>query len=568
MTDLDTAAGAAKRAEALISDPAIYDYIIVGAGSAGCVLANRLSADPDKRVLLLEAGGSDKHWLVSMPLGFMRAFMNPDFTWPMMTEPEPHLGGLRLSVPRGRMLGGSSSVNGMFFMRGHSLDFDTWRQMGCEGWSYSDVLPYFKKMERSWRGAGPYHGDSGPLAVQPIQTDHLLHEPLMRTAKAAGFDTTEDLHAEVEEGFARGELTIDEKGRRASTARAYLAPVLSRPNLTVITRAMTRRVLIENRQAVGVEVEREGEVRYFGARREVILSGGSYNSPQLLMLSGIGPAEHLRDVGIDPVLDAPMVGRNLQEHPRVPVHFAMAKPESFLNQLRFDKVALSVLRWALTGKGVFATQVNSCNPILKTRPDLAQPDIQVWSNPVRMDAKIWVPGVGERQEHRMTADVILLHPRSHGWVKLKSADPKDLPSITLNIFSDAADFETARRGIEIVRKIYSTPPQADLTGREILPGADLTEADELDEFIRANAGVTQHPVGTCAMGGNPDSVCDPQLRVRGIEGLRVVDASVMPTVPGGNTNGPTIMVAERAADLILGRSLPPEEIPVRKDRAA
>jgi choline dehydrogenase len=544
----------------------IYDYIIVGAGSAGCVLANRLTADPDNRVLLVEAGGSDRHWLISMPLGFMRAFLNPKFTWPMMSEPEPHLGRRRLPIPRGKLLGGSSSVNGMFFMRGHSLDFDTWRQMGCEGWSYADVLPYFKKMESSWRGAGPYHGDSGPLSVQPIQTEHLLHEPLMQTAKAAGFNTTEDLHGEVEEGFARGELTIDRKGRRASTSRAYLEPALSRPNLTVLTGALTHRVLLEERRATGIEVSHEGAVKQFHAQREVILCGGSYNSPQLLMLSGIGPAEHLRELGIEAVLDRPMVGRNLQEHPRVPVHFAMARPLSFLNELRFDKVAMSVLRWGLTGKGVFASQVNSCNPILKSRPDLAQPDIQVWANPVRMDAKIWVPGIGTRQEHRMTADVILLHPRSHGWVKLKSSRPEDLPAITLNIFSDQEDFETARQGIEIVRKIYRTPPQAELTGREIVPGAELTGKEELDEYIRANAGVTQHPVGTCAMGGSPDSVCDPQLRVRGIDGLRVVDASVMPTIPGANTNGPTIMIAEKAADLILDRAPLPAEDPAALER--
>jgi choline dehydrogenase len=293
----------------------------------------------------------------------------------------------------------------------------------------------------------------------------------------------------------------------------------------------------------------------------VILSGGSYNSPQLLMLSGIGPGDHLREHGIEPVVDRPMVGRNLQEHPRVPVHFAMSKPASFLKELRLDKVALSVIRWALTGKGAFATQVNSANPILKSRPDLAQPDLQIWANPIRMDAKIWFPGVGERQEHRMTADVILLHPQSAGWVRLRSADPEDPPAVTLNIFSEPEDFETARRGIEIVRRIYATPPQSELTGREIVPGAELKDPLALDTYIRENAMVTQHPVGTCAMGGSPDTVCDPQLRVRGVEGLRVVDASVMPTVPGANTNGPTIMIAEKAADMILGRSPLPAEDP-------
>ncbi len=382
------------------------------------MLANRLSADPANTVLLIEAGGSDKHLLIQMPLGFMRAFRNPKFMWRYMTEPEPTLNGRRLPVWRGRLLGGSSSINGLFFMRGHSLDFDTWRQMGCEGWGFADVLPYFKKMETSWRGAGPYHGDSGPLHVTPNATEWLLHKPLMESAEAAGFNVTDDIHGESEEGFARGELTVDRQGRRASTARAYLAPAMGRPNLTVVTEALTRRVMIEDGRAVGVEYEREGRVEIARAGKEVILSGGAYNSPQLLMLSGIGPAEHLREHGIEVLVDSPQVGRNLYEHPRVPVHFTLKQPVSFLNELRFDRVLRSVAQWFLTGKGAFATQVNSANPILRTRAELAQPDIQIWSNPIRMDAKIWFPGIGERQEHRITADV---HPAAPAQPRLGDA---------------------------------------------------------------------------------------------------------------------------------------------------
>ena len=538
---------------------ASYDYIIVGAGSAGCVLANRLSADPSNRVLLLEAGGHHRHFLLTMPLGFMRAMFKPQYVWPFLSEPEPHLNGRRIPIPRGRVLGGSSSINGMFFMRGHSLDFETWRQMGCTGWGYADVLPYFRMMETSWRGAGPYHGDKGPLSVVPVQTEGRLHHPLMATAEAAGFNRCEDLHAETEEGFARGELTIDARGRRASTARAYLDPARGRPNLTVATGALTHRVLIEKGRATGVEYRDEQGVHIVHADREVILSGGSYNSPQLLMLSGIGPADHLRELGIPVLHDLPGVGRNLSEHPRVPVHFKLKEPVSFLNELRFDRAVRSVLQWAVAGTGAFASQVNSCNIIVRTRPELAQPDIQLWSNPVRMDAHMWFPGFKKRQEDQITADVILLHPHSRGWLKLKSADPTDFPAITLNNFADPADFATARAGIEVARHIYRTPPQGDLTGEEILPGANLTTDAELDEHIRRHAGVTQHPVGTCTMGTGTMSVVDPELRVHGIEGLRVVDASIMPTVPGGNTNGPTIMVAEKAADMILGRApLPPE----------
>ena len=538
---------------------ASYDYIIVGAGSAGCVLANRLSADPGTRVLLLEAGGHHRHFLLTMPLGFMRAMFKPQYVWPFLSEPEPHMNGRRLPIPRGRVLGGSSSINGLFYMRGHSLDFETWRQMGCSGWGYADVLPYFRKMETSWRGAGPYHGDSGPLNVVPVQTEARLHYPLMRTAEAAGFQTSDDLHAGQEEGFSRGELTIDAKGRRASTARAYLAPAMARPNLTVVTGALSRRVVIEQRRATGVEYQDKTGVHVVRAAREVILSGGSYNSPQLLMLSGIGPAAHLREHGIEVRHDLPGVGRNLSEHPRVPVHFTLQKPVSFLNELRFDRAAWSVLRWALTGTGTFASQVNSCNIVIRTRDDLAQPDIQLWSNPVRMDAQLWFPGIRKRQQDQITADVILLHPRSRGWVELRSADPTDFPAITINNFADPADLATARAGIAIARRIYRTPPQADLTGEELLPGAALTTDAELDDHIRRHAGVTQHPVGTCAMGTGSMSVVDPQLRVHGIEALRVVDASVMPTVPGANINAPTIMIAERASDLILGRvPLPPE----------
>ncbi|MDB5690657.1 MAG: hypothetical protein JWL91_2533 [Sphingomonas bacterium] len=537
-----------------------FDFIIVGAGSAGCVLANRLTADPKNRVLLLEAGGHDNHFLLKMPLGFMRAMFQPRFTWPFWTEPEPHLNGRKLPIPRGRVLGGSSSINGMFYMRGHSLDFDTWRQMGCEGWSYADVLPYFRRMETSWRGEGPYHGGAGPLHVAANQTAHLLHDPLVAAGRAAGFATPDDLHGDAEEGFARGELTIDPQGFRASASRAYLKPALSRPNLTVVTGALTRRVLVEDKRAVGVEYEVQGgEVRTARAAREVILSGGSYNSPQLLMLSGIGPGEDLRDLGIPVVHDLPGVGRNLSEHPRVPVQFALKQPVSFLNHLRIDRVAGAVLAWKLTGKGKFATQVNSANVVIRTRPDLAQPDIQLFANPVRLDAKIWVPGIGKRQEHLITADVILLHPQSRGWVKLRSPDPKDHPAITLNIFSEAADFRTVRDGIRLVRRIYRTPPQGDLTGEELLPGAAVQSDAEFEDYTRRTAGVTQHPVGTCAMGHGSQSVVDPQLRVHGIAGLRVVDASIMPTVPGGNTNAPTIMLAEKAADMILGRpALAPE----------
>lgn len=542
----------------------LYDYIIVGAGSAGCVLANRLTEDGTKRVLLLEAGGDDRHFLLQMPLGFLRALRNPNYVWPFLSEPEPHCGGRRIVMPRGRVLGGSSSINGMFFMRGHSLDFDTWHQMGCEGWSYAEVLPYFRKMETSWRGAGVYHGDSGPLHVVPVATGKLLHEQLIATAAEAGYGISDDLSGLVEEGFARGELTIGPDGNRASTSRAYLKPALRRRNLTVVTRAMATSICLEDDEAVGVTYLKDGQNVRAEAAREVILSGGAFHSPQLLMLSGIGPGEELASLGIPVVKHLPGVGQNLSEHPRVPVHFSLKEPISFLNELRLDRVIRSVLQWQFTGTGAFATQINSCNVVLRTRKDLMQPDIQLWCNPVRMDARIWVPGIGDRQEHRITADVILLHPHSRGQVRLKSADPHELPSVALNNFADSEDLATARRGIAISRHIYRTGAQGRITGEEVAPGKDVQTDAELDAYIRASAQVTQHPVGTCAMGNGDMAVVDPQLRVHGIANLRVVDASIMPTVPGGNTNAPTIMIAEKAADMILGRpALPAADLPGR-----
>lgn len=533
----------------------IFDYIVVGAGSSGCVVAARLSEDPGIAVLLLEAGGRDDHLYLKMPLAFLKAMPDPRFNWTYWTEPEPHLDGRRMPLPRGKVIGGSGSINGMFAMRGHPKDYDQWAQIGAAGWSFADVLPYFRKSEDSWRGDGPYHGAGGPVHVRPIDSPYLLHDEMMATAEAAGFSTSDDLSGEHPEGFARGEQTVDRNGRRVSAATAYLKPALGRRNLEVRSGVLVRRLVFEGKRCVGVEIDSGAEAKVLRARCEVIVSGGTYNSPHLLMLSGIGPAAHLRDHGIALLHDSPGVGRNLQEHPTASLEWNAKAPGTFLNQLRWDKIALNSLRWALAGTGPMASQVNSCNVVIRTAPHLERPDLQIMVNPIRFDAMPWFPGIRAVQEHVFWAGLVQLHPESRGWVELKSADPRQVAAVTLNIMAEEADREQMRRAIRIARKIYHTPPMGDLLGSERTPGVQVDSDEELDAYIRAFCYVGMHPTSTCAMGSGSMAVVDPELRVTGVEGLRVADASVMPTVPGGNTNLPCIMIGEKAADLIRGRSL-------------
>ena len=539
----------------------VFDYIVVGAGSSGCVVAARLSEDGDANVLLLEAGGRDDHLYLKMPLAFLKAMPDPRFNWTYWTEPEPNCDGRRMPLPRGKVMGGSGSINGMFAMRGHPGDYDQWAQMGARGWSYADVLPYFRRMEDSWRGDSVHHGKGGPVHIKPIDLPVLHHERMMKTAEAAGFGTTDDLAGDNPEGFALGEMTVDEKGHRVSAATAYIKPALGRRNLEVRSGVLVRRVVLEGKRCVGVEIDTPNGPQVIRARREVILSGGAYNSPHLLMLSGIGPAEHLKAHGIEVVHDSPGVGRNLQEHPTASLEWNATKPVTFLNELRWDKIALNSLRWALTGKGPMAYQVNSCNVVVRTRPELERPDLQIMVNPIRFDAQTWFPGIKAVQEHVWWAGLVQLHPESRGWVELKSADPKEVAAVTLNILDTEGDRRQLRDAVRIARRIYRTEPMGELVGSERTPGEQVQSDEELDAFLRQNCYVGMHPTSTCAMGMGDKSVVDNELKVIGIEGLRVADASVMPTVPGGNTNLPCIMVGEKAADLIRGRSLPRAELP-------
>lgn len=541
-----------------------FDYIIVGAGSAGCALAHRLSEDPGVSVLLLEAGGVDSHVFIKIPVGMIPTQTLKGTNWSYESEPEPQLGGRRIYVPRGRVLGGSSSINGLFHFRGHSADFDAWEAMGCPGWGYEDVLPYFKRSETDSRGETAYHGGSGPVEINPVAIRHLRQGPLLASVRNAGFAVTPDYNGAEEEGFGTVDVTVNRRGRRSNTAQSYLAPIRDRRNLTVVTGAMTRRVVIREGRAVGVEVRVGGEDRLYSAAREVVLSAGTYNSAQLLMLSGIGPRAHLESLGIAVQVEAPEVGANLAEHPRMPVQVEMNEPVTFLTQLRFDRAVKNFLQWKVFGTGPFATQISNGHLICRSDPGLELPDLQLIYSPVRLDAKLWFPLISPAQRHGMFLNICLLRPKSRGQMRLRSADPEDKPLISFNMMDHPDDLVALREGLRIARRIFDTEPFRSMIATEVEPGPQYQGDAGLDEAVRALVDITHHPVGTCRMGSDAGSVVDPHLRVRGVEGLRVADASIMPLLPAANTNASAIMIGEKAADLIRGRSLPPARLPGRK----
>ncbi len=526
--------------------PESYDYIIVGAGSAGCVLANRLSADPDCRVLLLEAGPRDWNPFIHMPAGLARLVSFKSLNWSYETEPEPNLNNRRLYWPRGRVLGGSSSINAMCYIRGHASDYDDWRDLGNPGWGFDDVLPYFRRAEDQQRGESDMHGAGGPLGVSDLGYVNELSRVFIQAAEQAEYYRNVDFNGPVQRGFGLYQVT-QRDGRRCSTASGYLRPVRGRPNLTVRTGSLTSRVLLEGTRAVGVEYRRRGLRQRVRAEREVLLAGGAINSPQLLMLSGIGPVAALERAGVRVAHDLGGVGGNLQDHLDVMTLTRCSQPVTYdhLNELAVG------LKYYLRHEGIGTSNIAEAGGfVASSRCTRSRPDIQMHFVPALLDdhGRNRLPGDG------YTLHACNLRPQSRGHLTLKSGDPAEPPAIHANYLSEPEDIEMMLECIRVSREILAQPAFRPFRAHEIHPGDDVTDREGLLGFVREKAESIYHPVGTCRMGSDPDAVVDPQLRVRGVEALRVIDASVMPTLIGGNTNAPTIMIAEKAADLLLARA--------------
>ncbi len=523
----------------------MYDYVIVGAGSAGCVLANRLTEDPSTSVLLLEAGGPDEEQAIHIPAAFSTLFKSP-LDWAYETEEQPHLHNRKLYWPRGKVLGGSSSINAMVYMRGNPRDYDHWSELGNAGWSYSDVLPYFKKAENEEREDlknSEYHGTSGPLNVTDLRTVNPLTHAFVEAGVEAGLPLTNDFNGAEQDGVGIYQVTQRE-GLRHSAAVGYVHPILSRPNLTLQTHTLVINIIFDGTRAVGVAYIQNGEKQQVNANKEVILSGGTINSPQLLMLSGIGPANHLNALDIPIVADLPGVGQNLQDHPAIVVLYACTQPISLIH----GQTPEHLQDFIENKMGPMTSNVAEAGAFIRTQTNLPMPDVQYHFTPVYYLNHGFTMPEGDGY----TIAPCVLHPQSRGFIALRSTNPAEAPIIQPNYFAEEADIQILVEGVKIARKLGETQAFAPFRDIETHPGPQVQSDEEIAEYIRNYVETLYHPVGTCKMGNDPLAVVDADLRVRGVEGLRVIDASIMPTLIGGNTNAPTIMIAEKAADAIKG----------------
>jgi choline dehydrogenase len=524
-----------------------FDYIVVGAGSAGCVLANRLTASGRHRVLLLEAGGHDRNIWIHVPLGYGKLFTNPKVNWLYTSEPEAELNDRRIIQPRGKVLGGSSSINGLLYIRGQPADFDHWRQLGNSGWSFDDVLPYFRRAENQQRGEDPLHGVGGPLAVCDVCEPHPLCEAFIAAAQQAGFPRNDDFNGPTQEGAGYFQLTA-RRGRRCSTAVGYLRPARRRPNLTIVSNALASRILFSRRRAIGVEYRQGHATRVAHANAEVILAGGTFNSPQLLQLSGLGPAPLLQSLGINVIVDMPGVGADLQDHLQVRMQYRCTERITMNDVIHsWRHRAGAGLRYALFRKGLLAIGAGYAGGFFRTSPLAATPDVQVHF--IIFSAE--TAGAALHPFPGFIASVCQLRPESRGFVRIKSTDPRQPPAIQPRYLSSPVDRDTVVEGMKLLRHIMGQPGMRRYIAEDRAPDPACTSDAELLEFARATATTVFHPTGTCRMGCDPTAVVDERLRVRGIERLRVVDGSIMPTVVSGNTNAAIVMIAEKGADMIL-----------------
>jgi choline dehydrogenase len=538
-----------------------YDYVVVGAGSAGCVLAARLTEDPAIRVLVLEAGPVDRNWQIHMPSALGGLLSSDRFNWAYVSDPEPYLDGRRLSHPRGRVLGGSSSINGMVYIRGHAGDYDGWAQGGLAGWRYADVLPYFKRAEGHLHGGDDYHGGEGPLAVfAPDIRATPLANAFVEAAVQAGYPYAPDVNGAQQEGFGRIDRTT-RQGKRWSAAQAYLRPALGRPNLTVLTGALVHRILLEGGRATGIEYALGGEISRAHAAAEVILAAGAINSPQVLQLSGIGDPDHLAGIGIKVRHELAAVGANLNDHPDIVVQHRCLRPISLYGVNRGLRKIATGLRWFADGGGAAGSNHFEAGGFMRSRAGIEQPDLQLTFMPIAIK-----PGtIDDVGEHSFQVHIDLMRPKSLGYVKIRSADPKAPPAICFNYLKDPQDREDLRQSVRLTREILAQQALAPYRGAEIFPGEAIESDAALDAWVRQAVETCYHPVGTCRMGLDArSSAVDAECRVHGLQGLRVVDASIMPAIVSGNTNAPTIMIAEKLSDIIRGKpALPRSDAPVK-----